>query len=160
LRRRIEMNSRRTVHLLEVSADGKRLEVQLWGERALRFFDLATGKECPGSSEAHTGQVQGVVITPDGKVVSASIDATFRVWDLATGRQLRQQSTGHQLGVSTLATSADGRWVATGDLNERRVRVFDRDTGRLIRTLEPPVESIQRLQFGRSRQLLIQGGVA
>src|SRR5262249_38670508 len=50
--------------------------------------------------------------------------------------------------------------VATGDLNERRVRVFDRDTGRLIRTLEPPVESIQRLQFGRSRQLLIQGGVA
>jgi WD40 repeat protein len=158
LRRRIDFPLRREVSKLNITADGKRLQVLLWGEGALRLFDLSTGKELPGPREAHTGQVTGVAITGDGRVVSAGLDDTFRVWDLATGRQLLRRATGHPHGPSALAVSADGRWVATGDLNEGRVQVFHRDTGRLIRTLHPPVKSIRNLHFGRGRQLLIQGG--
>ena len=58
------------------------------GESAVRFFDLQSGKELPTTEEAHYGPVYGVAVAPDGKVVSAGTDNTFRVWSLRTGRQL------------------------------------------------------------------------
>ena len=40
--------------------------------------------------EGHSGSVNGVAVTPDGKrAVSASWDKTLKVWDLETGRALR-----------------------------------------------------------------------
>jgi WD40 repeat protein len=86
VRRRIDLPSTRTVTHLDLSPDGKRVEVGLWPEKAPRFFDLASGKEQPAYPEAHGAQVQGLAVTADGKVVSGGNDDTLRLWDLSTGR--------------------------------------------------------------------------
>jgi WD40 repeat protein len=157
LRRRLDVPTRGGVSLHRLSADGKRLSVGLDFDEAARFFDLETGKELPvPSSEAHTAQVDTVAVTPDGKVVSGANDDTLRLWDLRTGRQLRSQRAGHQVGVMSMSVSADGGLVATGDINQGRVRVFSLPDCRLIRTIDTGGRQVRKLQFcGRDRHLLI-----
>lgn len=36
--------------------------------------------------EGHTGGVEAVAVTADGRIVSGSVDSTVRVWNLASGR--------------------------------------------------------------------------
>jgi RNA polymerase sigma factor (sigma-70 family) len=157
-RGRIELGAGRSVDHLAVSADGKRAEIICWGERALRFFDLTSGKELPTPVEGHRGPVQGVTITPDGKVVSAGQDNTIRVWDLRTGRPLNEHATEHPVGAMTLAVSADGRLVATADINRGTVALHERDTGRLVRTIDSGRPSMSRITFGPEGRLLALTG--
>src|SRR5207247_5727720 len=57
----------------------------------------------------HTGAVEGVAFSPDGKtIVSASSgDGTVRRWDTATGKPLGQPLTGHTGAVQGVACSPD-----------------------------------------------------
>jgi WD40 repeat protein len=156
LRRRIDLHSRRSVDHLELSADGKRLAVGLWAEKAPRFFDVATGKEQPAYPEAHAAQVQGLAVTSDNKVISGANDDTLRVWDLTTGRQLRVQPTGLRLGVMSMSLSGDGRLVATSDINEGQARIFELPSCRLLRAIDTGGKSIRGVHFcGLGAQLLI-----
>jgi WD40 repeat protein len=157
-RGRIELGAGRSAHHLAVSADGKRAEIICWGERALRFFDLASGKELPAPAEGHRGPVQGVAVTPDGKVVSAALDDSLRVWDLHTGRLLHEHRTEHPVGASTLAVSADGRLAATADFNRGTVALRDRDTGRLVRTIDSGGRSVARVAFAPEGRILAIAG--
>jgi WD40 repeat protein len=147
LRRRIDLEAGRHADRVAFTADGKRLRLVLWGDEAARFYDLQTGREVQDYPEAHTGQVFGLAVTPDGQVVSAGQDDTLRVWDLATGRQVRQVRTGHRIGAMTMSASADGRLIATGEVNEGVVRLFDRDNGRQVRTVTAG-ESVRTARFG------------
>ncbi len=156
LRRRIDLSNGRVVTYLALSADGRRLEVRQPGGGAAGFYDLATGKPLPGYSEAHTGQVQSLAVTPGQQVVSGSTDGTLRLWDLRTGRQVRVQHAGFRVGPTHLSLSADGRLAATGDINEGQVKVFEVPTGRLLRVIESGGKSISQLRFlGRTHRLLI-----
>jgi RNA polymerase sigma factor (sigma-70 family) len=158
LRRRIDLPPARQLGSLRVSADGQRAEVSLWAERRLRFFDLATGREVTPDTGGHGGQVHGVAIAPNGQVVSAGNDNTIRVWDLATGREVRAQRTEYPVGPMTLALRADGRVVATGEHNHGAVQLHDRDTGRLLRTIESGETSVSTVAFAPVGRLLAVSG--
>jgi RNA polymerase sigma factor (sigma-70 family) len=153
-RGQIDLGQGRSVGSLAVSADGKRAELIVWGEDALRFFDLRSGKELPAPSEAHRASVNGVAVTPDGQVVSAGTDDTLRVWDLRSGRQLREIRTGHPLGATALALSADGRLVATSDINSGKILVHERATGRLLRAIDTGRHGAGGLTFAPRGRLL------
>jgi WD40 repeat protein len=155
-RRRIDLRSNQMVTHLELSANGKQVEVGLWPEKAPRFFDLATGKEQPVYPESHTSQVQGLAVTSDGKVISGANDDTLRVWDLATGRQLHAQTVGLRMGVSSLSLSADGKLAAGADINEGQVRIFALPSCRLVRAIETGGKSVRGVLFcGAGGQVLI-----
>jgi RNA polymerase sigma factor (sigma-70 family) len=153
-RGKIDLGQGRSVGALAVSADGKRAELIVWGEDALRSFDLRSGKELPAMPEAHRASVNGVAVTPDGQVVSAGTDDTLRVWDLRSGRQLREIRTGHPLGATALALSADGRLVATTDINSGKIRVHERDTGRLHKIIDTGRHGAGGLAFAPKGRLL------
>jgi RNA polymerase sigma factor (sigma-70 family) len=157
-RGRIELGAGRGVGHLAISAEGKRAEIICWGERALRFFDLESGKELQPPAEGHRGPVNGVALTADGKVVSAGTDNTIRVWDLRTGRLLREHRTEHPVGAMSLAVSADGQLVATADFNRGTVPLHDRDTGRLVRTIDYSGQSVSRVAFAPVGWLLALTG--
>lgn len=152
--RRIEFPKGKWGGRMEFSSDGNRLLVEHGGDEAVSFYDVATGQPINDYPEAHTGQVFGLGVTPDGQVVSGGQDNTQRIWDLKSGRQLRQTHLGHPVGAMTLSVSPDGRRIATGDVNEGVVRLFDRPTGIAVATF-PVARSIRQVHFGGQHRLLV-----
>jgi RNA polymerase sigma factor (sigma-70 family) len=160
LRRRIDIKPGRGISRVGVSPDGQRLVCEYWGECALAFFDLRTGKELPSPQEAHRGIVYGVALAPDGKVISAGIDNTIRVWDLKSGRNVRVIQTNHPLGAQTMSISPDGCVVATADANHGIIALHELNTGRLVRTISSQVETIYHVEFAPEGHVLASSGLS
>ena len=91
--------------------------------------------------EGHSGFVDGVAVTPDGKrAVSASWDKTLKVWDLETGRMLRTLE-GHSAHVYGVAVTPDGKRAVSASW-DHTLKVWDLETGRALRTLEGHSDSV------------------
>lgn len=82
----------------------------------------------------HTGGVEAVAVTPDGRLLlTGSDDGTARLWDLQSGRCL-QTFAGHTGEVSAVAVTPDGRFLVTGS-PDGTVRFWDLATGNLLAIL-------------------------
>ena len=87
-------------------------------DHTLRFWDLESGQTLH-TFEGHTGWVNAVAITPDGRrAVSASSDRTLRLWDLESGQTLRTLG-GHTELVSAVALTPDGLRAVSGRMTKR-----------------------------------------
>jgi WD40 repeat protein len=99
--------------------DGKTL-ISASGDRLIRLWDPATGKE-RRRLEGHTAAVLSLVLAPDGKrLASGSADGTVRFWDLAAGKEIRLIQ-GHRRDVTSLTFSPDGTQFASADVDLARV---------------------------------------
>lgn len=154
LRRRIEIGDNQYLGRLAFTKDGKQVFFTREYESVFCFLDLETGRELPQATEAHTGRVECLALTTDGKVVSGGNDNTIRVWDLRMGQHLMKIATAHTIGPSTLALSADGQIVATANYQRGTVAIHELRTGRLLRTFDAAAKTIDRLAFAPSGRLL------
>lgn len=75
----------------------------------------------------HTGEVQNVVFSPDGKRLASAANNGLKVWDLATGIEFLNIATpgGNVYG---LAWSPDGKTLAVG--TSKAIRLIDVETGK------------------------------
>ena len=110
--------------------------------------------------EGHTGAVNSVAFSPNGKqVVSGSSDETVRLWDAATGAAL-QTLEGHTGEVSSVAFSPNGKQVVSGSsdkrvqLWDRTVRLWDAATGAAQQTLEGYTCPVSSVAFSPDGKLL------
>lgn len=88
----------------------------------------------------HDGLVLAVAQGANGRIATASSDASARIWDAATGKELFRLT--HDFWVTSVAFSADGNRVATAS-GDRTARVWDTSTGHELFRLvheEPPRE--------------------
>jgi hypothetical protein len=80
-------------------------------DRAVRVWDLTTGRPIGKPLTGHGGWIGGVAVTQrlDRPIaVSGSYDGTLRAWDLTTGQQLGTPFTGHKGGVNAVAIVEGG----------------------------------------------------
>jgi WD40 repeat protein len=102
-------------------------------ERAIRFWDPATGKELRQILGPDEG-VEKIAFSPDGKLLAgAGADAVVYLWDTVTGKEVRRLE-GHNREASALAFSAQGNVLAVGDA--RDIRLWDVAGGKLLHTLK------------------------
>lgn len=113
-------------------------------EDDMHVFDTTTGKE---SLRLRHYWPSRVAYTPDGKsLASAGSGPTIRHWDAATGNELHLDFAGHQAGVVAVAAAGDGHLVASGGDG---IRLWDRETGKLIRTIPGTINCLAMTSDGK-----------
>ena len=126
--------------------DGK--HVLGYSEKTIYLFDLSSGKEVRTWEPSQA--VVGFAIAPEGKrFVSGHADNLLRLWDLAGDKELRGFEypaepgedrgplAGSQEGYSAhpAVFSPDGKQIVSAS-PDKRIRVWDADTGKCLRVLE------------------------
>jgi tetratricopeptide (TPR) repeat protein len=96
-------------------------------DKTVRVWDLETGKEIH-RLVGHTGNVQCVCFTPDGRgVLSGSGDKTLRLWDAASGKEIGQ-FPGLAEGVEYyMRVSPDGKRLVASSY-DKIVHIWDFET--------------------------------
>jgi WD40 repeat protein len=136
------------LYALAFSADGKTLASK-GVDRVIRLWDVSTRKELrpgqgpfdpSGAGEGRNGHpggaAQGLVFSPDGKVLFAAGDTYLvRRWDVATGKPLPADG-GHAAKIDAAVFAPDGKTLTTTAADG--VRQWDGATGKEIRRIELP----------------------
>jgi len=82
--------------------------------------------------KGHSGPVNSVAFSPDGKLaLSGSDDNTLKLWQVSTGRELRTFK-GHSFHVTSVAFSPDGKLASSSD--DYTLKLWQVSTGRELRT--------------------------
>lgn len=102
-------------YLLAAYNDEQALENERRPEHFLRLWDLTSGRAVR-RFPASPGDIQAMVLSPDGKTVAAAVYDTIILWELASGTE-RGRFTGHREGIWSLAFSPDSRLLASGSLD-------------------------------------------
>jgi WD40 repeat protein len=104
--------------------DGKK--VATGGSRGfIKIWKLSTGTEIM-SFKAHSGEVDSIEISPDGKIIAGGLDDNIRIWDSTTGNEIMTFKT-HEKKVDSIEISPDGKIIATG--SDATIRIWDSTTG-------------------------------
>ncbi|KAH2322655.1 hypothetical protein KXV29_002655 [Aspergillus fumigatus] len=122
----------------------------------LQLWDAATG-DLQQTLEGHSGWVNSVAFSPDGRLLAAGLfdDSTVRLWDLATG-DLQQTLQCHSGSVLSVAFSPDGRLLVSGS-DDCTVCLWDPTTGDLQQTLRGHSGSVNSVALSPDGQLLASG---
>jgi WD40 repeat protein len=149
------------------SPDGKRLAGAGLGQ-VVRIYDAATGQEL-ACCKGHTGPVNCVAFSPDGKHVASGSghwddgmrNFSVKVWDARTGTEVITLA-GHAGPVFAVTFSPDGRSLATGGWEEQgqpNVQVWDWRAGRQKFSANGPRPATRALAFSPDgRRLAATGG--
>ncbi len=101
----------------------------------------------------HTGDVNAVAFSPDGKILATAADDTVRFWDVRDGSEVCRLKA--EWAVKALAFSPDGKWLVRAD---RWVHLHEAATGKLIRSFKDKAYSASAVALSADGKLIAAGG--
>jgi WD40 repeat protein len=103
-------------------------------DRAIKIWDVATGRMERELAPDEDDDVFAVALSPDGKRLASvgNRDLTVKLWDVGTGQPLRTLA-GHDDRAVAVAFGPDGQSLATSS-RDGTVRLWDPATGNQART--------------------------
>jgi WD40 repeat protein len=152
---------------LEMSPDGK--TVAAWSgpnSQRLYLWDWQGGQE-PRQVKVPRDRAGHLCFSPDGKVLAATADyeAVLLLWDVASGRLQRQLDLPDDISPGGLAFHPNGRALAVSDRGNRigknwsgAVLLVDQDTGKVLREMPTPGQSVGAVAFSPDGRWLAAGG--
>jgi WD40 repeat protein/tRNA A-37 threonylcarbamoyl transferase component Bud32 len=145
---------------VSISADGTILATA--GPGGATLWDVATG-EVLGALGA-VAQAGDVAFSPAGSTLAFIHEegGTAEVWDVAQRSRITTLpvDSDEAFAGEAIAFSPDGRTLATGGLADPIVRVWDVDTGELIRELDQGSAGAKTLDFSPDGRTLAVSGFA
>ena len=139
-------------------------------DRTIRLWSVNTRKLIK-TLMGHTDSVSRVVFSSDGETIaSAGNDRTIRLWNANTG-ELIKTLTGHVENVNTVAFSPDGKTIAsgsgrlvyfgrgedTGTCIGQEIRLWNANTGELIKTLTGHTSVVNSVVFSPDGSTIASG---
>ena len=133
-------------------------------DKTIKVWDAESGRLLR-TLEGHTDWVRAVAVTPDGRrIVSGSDDKTIKVWDAESGRLLR---TIEGYTVRAVAVTPDGRRIVSGsddgtikqvwEAENGTIKVWDAESGRLLRTLEGHTDRVKAVAVTPDGRRIVSG---
>ncbi len=132
------------------SPDGRRI-ASASGDRAVKTWDVEAAG--PDTLRGH-GSAICAVARADGRIISGSLDGTFKVWE--AGKPPRTVQA-HMPPLGALALSPDGGRIATGG-GDGSLKLWDAATGVPAFTLAGHDGRVECVTFSRDGRLLASGG--
>jgi hypothetical protein len=125
------------------------------GDTAAGLWDAASGQQIR-AFKGHTGSVNSVAFSPDGKqVLTGSYDKTARLWDAASGKETCA-FRGHTGSVNSVAFSPDGKQVLTGSV-DTMARLWDAASGKEVRRFLGHSNEIKSMAFSPDGKQVLTG---
>ena len=102
----------------------------------------------------HDADITAIVFSPDSRLIATADGRGFvKVWSTLAGRSILR----HPDIVYQPAFSLDGKYLATG-CRDRRVRIFDRSSGKLLHSLAGHFQLVRTVAFSPDSKRLVSTG--
>jgi WD40 repeat protein len=150
------------------SPDGKRLASgsgtwdvtkQAYVGLEVKVWDAQTGQELL-TLKGHTGEVNGVAFSPDGRRLASASGGELKVWDALTGQDILTLK-GHSMTVGGVAFSPDGKRLASAEGKGGKpgeVKLWDAWTGQELQTLKGHIKGVLSVAFSPDGKRLASTG--
>jgi WD40 repeat protein len=144
-----------------ITADGDRIVTA--NVKLVTLWDAKTGTELRRFETGSSGGVQGVAMTPDGRLIVACLSSGEpRVWDADTGAEVITLE-GHTGSVLSVAITSDGRRVVTGSKtvgqDDNTARVWDVATGAQLTVLKGHAGAVTSVAITPDGKRVVTGSV-
>ena len=158
---------RQLMHLISFIQDRAPLRYQ---RQLANLARIVRNKDIPpeqyrATLKGHTGQVQTISFSPDGKTLASGgswnnttrkSDTTIRLWDLQTA-QSKAILTGHTSEIRCLSFSPDGRILASGS-HDNTISLWNTSTHERISILTGHAKVVLTVAFSPDGKTLASGG--
>jgi WD40 repeat protein len=141
------------------SSDGRRLAACVWGNGAVRLWDLGQLDAEPKALSSPGGGRTALAFSGDGQRLACSAGQTVQLWDLRQGDRYPVVALrGHEGQVSAVAFTADSQQLLSASADST-VRLWDMGPLNAVPTVLPSPEGpILAVRFSPDGRMLALGG--
>jgi len=103
----------------------------------------------------HSGSVDSVAYSPDGKYALSGSGINIKLWEVGSGKEIRN-FTGHLEAIYSVTFSPNGHYALSGS-GDKTLKLWDVETGKEIRTFSGHSYDVRSVAFSPDGKYILSG---